>query len=183
MSKRTLIAGLAAAAIAVTAAGCGGDDENNASPGTAMDEPPAAQVDASRGDIVEVAGSTRSLSTLTSAVGAADLASTLQGEGPFTVFAPTNAAFAEIQGTVDTLLEPRNKDQLTSVLTYHVVPGELKAADLRDGQRLTTVNGAKLTVDVSGGAVKVGGARVEKADVATSNGVVHVIDTVLVPEA
>ena len=111
-----------------------------------------------------------------------DLATTLQGKGPYTVFAPTDQAFQGLpKGTLDTLLKPANKDQLTSVLTYHVVPGKVTAAQLKDGQELTTVNGEKLTVSIDGKTVKVGDATVTKADVPASNGVVHVIDTVLQP--
>ena len=134
-------------------------------------------------DIVATAQATKDLSTLVAAVTAADLVKTLQGEGPYTVFAPTNEAFADIQSTVDTLLMPENKDDLTNVLTYHVVPGTYTAADLTDGQELTTVQGEKLKVSIDGDTVKVGDATVAQADVTTSNGVVHVIDTVLVPPA
>lgn len=133
--------------------------------------------------IVETAAGIEDFSTLVAAVKAGGLVETLSGKGPFTVFAPTNDAFASIQDTVDTLLMPENKDDLKSVLTYHVVPGELKAADLTDGQELETVNGEKLTVSVNGDTVKVGDATVTTPDVDVSNGVVHVIDQVLVPPA
>ena len=116
-----------------------------------------------------------------SALKAANLVSTLEGKGPFTVFAPTNQAFSDIQPTVDKLLEPANKDELTKVLTYHVVPGTYTSADLKDGQKLKTVEGQDLTVSIKGGTVKVNDATVEKADIETSNGVVHIIDGVLVP--
>ncbi len=133
-------------------------------------------------DIVEVAQSAGSFNTLVAAVSAADLVETLQSEGPFTVFAPTDAAFAALPaGTVDTLLLPENKDQLTAILTYHVIPGKVMAADLA-GKRLSvaTVNGAKVHVDGRNG-VKVENATVISADVPASNGVIHVIDTVLLP--
>ncbi|MEI6448218.1 MAG: fasciclin domain-containing protein, partial [Actinomycetes bacterium] len=123
------------------------------------------------------------LTTLVVALKAVDLVSTLEGSGPFTVFAPTNAAFADIQSTVDTLLKPENKTQLQDVLKYHVVPGTYMAADLKDGQELTTAEGGKLKVTVKDGVVKVNGATVAAADVPASNGVVHVIDAVLVPES
>ncbi len=113
---------------------------------------------------------------------AAGLVETLSGPGPFTVFAPPNSAFAALPaGTVESLVEPANRGQLTSILTYHVVPGRLRAADLRDGQTLTTVNGATLTVRKMGNTVMVGGATVTQADVNASNGVAHVIDRVLMP--
>ena len=110
------------------------------------------------------------------------LAETLSGPGPFTVFAPPNSAFDALPtGTVASLLEPANKAKLTSVLTYHVVPGRLMAADLRDGQVLTTVNGETLTVHKSGNTVMIGDATITQADVAASNGVAHVINKVLMP--
>lgn len=177
MKKRTLAAVLAVLALAIVVAGCG-DDKDSSSTSTAA---PAATATAPSGDIVAVAQGTPDLSTLVAAVTAAGLGSTLQGEGPFTVFAPTNAAFADIQSTVDTLLKPANKKDLTNVLTYHVVPGTYKAADLKDGQELTTVQGDTLKVTVDGDTVKVNDATVTQADVAASNGTVHVIDKVLVP--
>lgn len=134
-------------------------------------------------DIVDVAQSAGSFNTLVAAVSAADLVDTLKSEGPFTVFAPTDEAFAALPaGTVDTLLLPENKDQLIAVLTYHVLPGKVMAADII-GQHLTvaTVNGATVSVDGRNGGVTVNGANVISADVAASNGVIHVIDTVLLP--
>ena len=136
--------------------------------------------------LVENAAEASTLTTLVAAVQAADLAATLSGPGPFTVFAPTNSAFDKLpDGTVSTLTQPANKGQLTGILTYHVVPGRLSAADLRDGQMLTTVNGEQLRVTVNGGTVMVGNsqgmATVTQADVYASNGVAHTIDTVLMP--
>ncbi|KAA3436468.1 fasciclin domain-containing protein [Rufibacter hautae] len=120
--------------------------------------------------------------TLVAAVKAAGLAETLMGAGPFTVFAPTNAAFAKLPaGTVETLLQPENKAKLTSVLTYHVVPGRLQAKDLKDGQKLTTVQGETLTVSKKGNDVMINGARISTPNVMSSNGVTHVIDTVVLP--
>ncbi|MCV3274021.1 fasciclin domain-containing protein [Roseobacter sinensis] len=133
-------------------------------------------------DIVEVAQSAGSFDTLVAAVTAADLADTLKSEGPFTVFAPTDEAFAALpEGTVETLLKPENKDQLTAILTYHVLPGKVMAADVA-GQRLSpaTVNGKTVHVDGRNG-VKVNDATVTAADIAASNGVIHVIDKVLLP--
>lgn len=138
-------------------------------------------------DIVALASATPALSTLVTAVQAADLVGTLQGEGPFTVFAPTNDAFAALpEGALDSLLLPENKDQLAGVLTYHVVAGNVLSSDLSDGQIVTTVQGEKLTVSIMDGKVyitdaKGGKAMVTQADVDASNGVVHVIDSVLLP--
>lgn len=134
----------------------------------------------SKKDIVAIAS--ESAKTLAAAVTAAGLVKTLQGTGPFTVFAPTDAAFAAIQGDVDTLLKPENKAKLTDILTYHVVSGNAMAADLEDGQELTTVQGGKLKVTINGDNVMIGDAQVTMADVEASNGVVHVIDKVLMPE-
>ena len=178
MKKRLMFLILCLSAVALVAAGCGDDEKDTTTAATTTTQAAAAEQ-----DIVATAQATPDLSTLVAAVTAADLVETLQGEGPFTVFAPTNEAFADIQSTVDTLLEPENKDDLTNVLTYHVVPGTYAAADLKDGQELTTVQGEKLTVSVDGDTVKVGDATVTQADVTTSNGVVHVIDKVLVPPA
>ena len=133
----------------------------------------------SKKDIVAIAS--ESAKTLAAAVTAAGLVQTLQGAGPFTVFAPTDSAFAAIQKDVDTLLKPENKEKLASILTYHVVSGETMAADLKDGQELTTVQGGKLKVAIKGDKVMIGEANVTMADVAASNGVVHVIDKVLMP--
>ena len=130
-------------------------------------------------DIVAIAAT--DAKTLAAAVKAAGLVETLQGNGPFTVFAPTDAAFADIQSEVDKLLKPENKSNLSKILTYHVVSGKMKAADLRDGQDLTTVQGSKLKVMVKDGTVTVGNAKVTTADIIASNGVIHVIDKVLLP--
>lgn len=131
-------------------------------------------------NIVQNAAGSADHSTLVAAVTAAGLAETLSGTGPFTVFAPTNAAFEKLPaGTVETLLKPEMKADLTSVLTYHVVPGALKAADLKDGQKLKTVQGQELTVSIKDGKVMIDGATVTIADVVSSNGVTHVIDAVV----
>ncbi len=119
--------------------------------------------------------------TLTAAVKAAGLVETLQSEGPFTVFAPTDAAFAAIQTEVDKLLKPESKAKLSEVLKYHVVSGKTMASNLKDGQELTTVEGSKLKVTVKDGTVTVGGARVTDSDISASNGVIHIIDKVLLP--
>jgi len=131
-------------------------------------------------DIVEIAST--DCKTLAAAVTAADLVETLQGEGPFTVFAPIDGAFAKIQSDVDELLQPENKAKLAKILTYHVVSGELMADDLEDGQELTTVEGSTLQVVVKDGEVTVGGAKVITTDIEASNGVIHLINKVLMPE-
>ena len=130
-------------------------------------------------DIVGIAS--ESAKTLAAAVTAAGLVDTLKGSGPFTVFAPTDNAFAAIQKDVDELLKPENKKKLTDILTYHVVSGNAMAADLEDGQEFTTVQGGKLKVSIKGGKMMINDANVTMADVAASNGVVHVIDKVLMP--
>ncbi len=134
-------------------------------------------------NIVENAANSSDHTTLVAAVKAAGLAETLSGAGPFTVFAPTNAAFSKLPaGTVDKLLKPEMKGDLTKVLTYHVVAGALKSSDLKDGQKLKTVQGSELTVHIKDGKVMINGANVEIADVISSNGVTHVIDQVLMPK-
>lgn len=134
-------------------------------------------------NIVENASASSDHTTLVAAVKAADLAGTLSGAGPFTVFAPTNAAFESLPaGTVDNLLKPENKGQLTNVLTYHVVPGKYMAADLKDGQKLTTVQGKELTVMMKDGKVMIDGATVTTPNVVSSNGVTHVVDAVVMPK-
>ncbi|HHP7242211.1 MAG TPA: fasciclin domain-containing protein [Cyclobacteriaceae bacterium] len=132
-------------------------------------------------NIVELAVGTESLSTLVTAVKAADLVQTLSGDGPFTVFAPTNEAFGNLpDGTLEMLLKPENKDKLVAVLTYHVVSGKVKSTDLKNGMKAETVQGEKISVDLSSGA-KINDANVAKADIMASNGVVHVIDKVILP--
>jgi uncharacterized surface protein with fasciclin (FAS1) repeats len=137
-------------------------------------------------DIVATAIATPELSTLVSAVTAGGLVETLQGDGPFTVFAPTNSAFAALPaGTLDTLLLPENVADLQGILTYHVVPGIVVADDLSDGMTVETVSGETITINVAAdGTVSINGvATVVAADVTTANGVVHVIDSVLLPPA
>jgi len=126
--------------------------------------------------------SAESAKTLAAAVTAADLVTTLEGKGPFTVFAPTDAAFASIQKDVDSLLKPENKAKLANILTYHVVSGKHMAAELKDGGELTTVQGEKLKVSLKDNKVMIGEAHVTTTDVAASNGVVHLIDKVLMPK-
>lgn len=138
-------------------------------------------------NIVDNAVHSKDHTTLVAAVKAAGLVDTLEGPGPFTVFAPTNAAFGKLpKGTVETLVKPENKATLTKILTYHVVPGRLEASDLTDGKTLTTVEGEQLTVRNSGGSISIvdakgGVSRVTIPNVNQSNGVIHVVNTVLMP--
>lgn len=135
------------------------------------------------GTIVDVAAGNPQFSTLVAAVKAAGLVETLNGTGPFTVFAPTNEAFAKLPaGTLDDLLKPENKAKLASILTYHVVSGKVLAADAVKLDKATTVNGAEADINVAGGTVTIDGATITATDVAASNGVIHVIDTVMLPE-
>lgn len=146
-------------------------------------EAPAEEMEASsaEGTIIEVASANDSFKTLVAAIKAADLAETLSGEGPFTVFAPSEEAFAALPpGTVDTLLKPENKDKLVKILSYHVVPAKAVSTDLESGE-VTTVAGDPVKVTVEGGGVTVNDASVVQADVMGSNGVIHVIDKVLLP--
>ncbi len=131
-------------------------------------------------DIVAI--STTNCKTLAAAAKAAGLVETLQGKGPFTVFAPADSAFVAIQAEVDKLLKTENKSNLSKILTYHVVSGKMHAADLKDGQELTTVEGSKLKILIKDGTGTVGNAKVTTADIGASNGVIHVIDKVLLPE-
>ncbi|MCY7359450.1 MAG: fasciclin domain-containing protein [Rudanella sp.] len=134
-------------------------------------------------NIVETAVSNGSFKTLVAAVTAAGLAETLSGTGPFTVFAPVDAAFEALPaGTVDTLVKPENKAQLTGILTYHVVAGKVMSSDLTDGMTVTTVNGQTITIHLTDGKVMINNAEVIIADVDTDNGVVHAINAVLMPK-
>ncbi len=133
-------------------------------------------------DIVDTAVSAGQFNTLAAALEAADLVDTLKGDGPFTVFAPTDEAFAKLpEGTVETLLKPENRDQLVAILTYHVVPGEVDAAKVVTLSEATTVNGADVSIAVDGNAVRIDNANVIKTDIRASNGLIHVIDTVILP--
>jgi len=135
-------------------------------------------------DIVETAAANEDFTTLVAAVSAAGLVETLQGPGPFTVFAPTNEAFAALPaGTVETLLLPDNIADLQAILTYHVVAGDVRSTDLSDGMVVETVNGETITIGVSDSGVTINGTNVVAADIETSNGVIHVIDSVILPPA
>lgn len=134
-------------------------------------------------DIVDTAVEAGSFSTLAAALEAGDLVGTLKSDGPFTVFAPTDEAFAKLpEGTVESLLKPENKDQLVAILTYHVVPGKVMAADVITLNSATTVNGADLSISIEDEMVFVNDAQVIATDVAASNGVIHVVDTVILPQ-
>lgn len=146
------------------------------------DNSSATEEEAPTNNIVETAVAAGSFQTLVAAVQAADLVDTLSGAGPFTVFAPTDAAFANLpDGTVESLLLPENKDQLVSILSYHVVAGNVTSDQVTGLSKATTVQGADLDIAVVDGAVQINSATVVQADVLASNGVIHVIDTVLLP--
>jgi uncharacterized surface protein with fasciclin (FAS1) repeats len=163
-------------------------DDNKKTETTSQSQQTQATEKKTTANIVVLASDTPTLSTLVTAVKAANLVETLQGTGPFTVFAPTNSAFEALPaGTLDSLLKPENVEQLKSILTYHVVSGKVMAADLKDGQEITTVQGGKLIVKITDGKVYLVDAKgnqvtVEKADVDASNGVVHIINGVLLPQ-
>jgi len=151
----------------------------------AADEPMAPPEPVTQPNIVETAVAADDFTTLVTAVTAAELAEVLSGPGPFTVFAPTDAAFAALpEGTVETLLQPDSQADLAGILTYHVVPGAVSASDLADGMTVETINGETITfaIDAEGG-VMVNDANVVAADIEASNGIIHVIDTVLIPAA
>ena len=188
--RTTLVA--VAAATALTLAACSSDDGTSteataaatmaaSSVPMASEEPTMAATEAAGvGTIVDVAAGTEGFGTLVAAVQAAGLAETLSGEGPFTVFAPTDEAFAALpEGVLDALLLPENKDTLVKILTYHVVPGTVMAADVTDGE-VATVEGQTVTLSTADG-VTVNGAKVVQADVVADNGVIHVIDAVILP--
>ena len=140
------------------------------------------QARAAEKDIVDTAVAAGQFKTLASAIQAAGLVDTLKGDGPFTVFAPTDEAFAKLPaGTVENLLKPENKEQLVAILTYHVVPGKVEAAQVVTMDEAKTVNGKMVDIKVKGDTAMVNDAKVTKTDIAASNGVIHVIDTVIMP--
>jgi uncharacterized surface protein with fasciclin (FAS1) repeats len=153
-----------------------------ASPSLYAGECQASKCQAGQKDIVDTAVAAGSFETLATAVTKAGLVETLKGKGPFTVFAPTDDAFAKLpEGTVADLIKPENKSKLTSILTYHVVPGKVMAADVVKLTEAGTVQGSSVDIKVEDGKVYVDGAQVVKADIACSNGVIHVIDSVILP--
>ena len=142
-----------------------------------------APAQAQEKDIVDTAVAAGSFKTLAKALQAAGLVDTLKGNGPFTVFAPTDEAFAKLPpGTLESLLKPENKQKLTEILTYHVVAGKVTAAQAMKVNSAKTVNGKQLKISTTGGTVLVDDAKVAKADVMASNGVIHVVDSVLLPK-
>jgi uncharacterized surface protein with fasciclin (FAS1) repeats len=185
MKKNFLSLLAAATIIAGTFAACNNNAEKKPAEDTAATakEQPAEPKPEAPKDVVDIAMGSADHSTLVAAVKAAGLVETLKGAGPFTIFAPTNTAFAALPaGTVDNLLKPESKDKLTGILTYHVVAGSVKAADLKDGQKVKTLQGGELTVSIKDGKVMINGATVTAADLTGSNGVIHVIDAVLMPK-
>lgn len=171
LSRRARLMTALALAAGLGAAGCSDEEGGDPTP-----TPTAMK------DIVDTAVAAGSFTTLVAAVQAADLVATLKSPGPFTVFAPTDAAFSMLPaGTVENLLKPENKAQLASVLTYHVASGRLPATDVAGRTSIPTVQGQSVTVAASGGAVKLDAATVTQTDIACSNGIIHVIDRVLLP--
>lgn len=175
-NTRSVLAGVALVALTLT--GCAAAEETPAEEETSMvEESPAAEA----GNIIDVAVGAGSFNTLASALELAGLIPTLQSEGPFTVFAPTDEAFAQLpEGVLDALLLPENVEILTSILTYHVVSGTVMAADVTTGD-VATVEGSTISIDTANGVVLNGTATVTSADVTASNGVIHVIDAVILP--
>ncbi len=187
MLRLTLRSAFVAATLSLVACGGGEAAAPAQDPTTAgkmtPPAPAAGATSMTKSDIVDTANAAGSFKTLLAAVKAADLESTLRGTGPFTVFAPTDEAFAKLPaGTVESLIKPENKDKLKAILTYHVVSGNVGSAAAMKLTTAKTVNGKELKLDASGGMLHVGKAMVTKADIAASNGVIHVIDTVLLPE-
>jgi uncharacterized surface protein with fasciclin (FAS1) repeats len=174
------------AAIAMFAAACSSDSSTTSAASAGTESMSSATPDTSSMTITDIAAANPDFSTLVAAIDAGGLTETLSGEGPYTVFAPTNAAFEALPaGTLDSLIKPANKDQLAEILTYHVVAGEVMAADVTPGN-VTTVNGADLTVSEDMGTVSItdgqgNTAQVTATDIVASNGVIHVIDAVLLP--
>jgi uncharacterized surface protein with fasciclin (FAS1) repeats len=186
-SKATIVA-VVVAVLLIIGVGIWAFNANNSNEETSEETTSQNTEAAPTQNIVEIASATADLSTLVTAVQAAGLVETLSGEGPFTVLAPTNAAFEALpEGTLDTLLKPENKEQLSDILTYHVVSGSVMSSDLTNGQKVKTVNGQELTVEITDGNVffvdaKGGKAQVTTADVKATNGVVHIINAVLLPQ-
>lgn len=150
---------------------------------TVILSPVAARAEKPTKNVVEIAAGNKDFSTLVTAIKAAGLAETLSGTGPFTIFAPTNEAFAKLPaGTLEDLLKPENKDKLAAILTYHVLAAKVMGTDVKAG-KAETVNGAELTITTEGGGVMVNKAKVTKTDIAGTNGIIHVIDSVLMPPA
>ncbi len=168
--------------ITASALGCGGETPPAASPASGDTATTSDAPSAAKSDIVDTAVAAGQFNTLTAALKAAGLVDTLKGAGPFTVFAPTDDAFKKLPpGTVDSLLKPENKAKLTAILTYHVVSGKVMAADAMKLTSAKTLEGASAKIAVVGDSVMIDKAKVVKADIECSNGVIHVIDTVIMP--
>jgi uncharacterized surface protein with fasciclin (FAS1) repeats len=184
--KKLKLSAMALAMVSLVACGSGeSETATTDSPTTisSTETTTPAPAPAAPATVVDIAVGSPDHSTLVAAVTAAGLAETLSGAGPFTVFAPTNAAFAALPaGTLDDLLKPENKAKLASILTFHVVAGAVKSTDLTDGMKAKTVNGEEVTINVKEGKVTVNGANVTTADLVAGNGVVHVIDAVILPK-
>ncbi len=189
MKQRALIVRMVSSAallgatwLMISVSGCSSSNDNSGTGGSGGAGATGGAGAAASKDVVDTAVATGNFTTLVAAVQAADLTTTLKGPGPFTVFAPTDAAFAKLPaGTVDDLLKPENKAKLQAVLEYHVVSGKVLAADVVKLTKATTLEGADVTITVSGTSVKINDANVIMTDVAASNGVIHVIDAVLLP--
>ena len=185
-TRKNPLAVAAVLAVGMLAAACGSSSSSASSPTSSTTPAATASAATASKNIVQIAESNPNFSTLVSAVKAAGLVSTLEGSGPFTVFAPTNAAFAALPaGTLPTLLEPANKAMLTRILTYHVVSGALKADQIMPGA-VKTVNGATFTVNSAGGKLTItdgkgNTAQIFQTNIVASNGVIHVINAVLLP--
>jgi uncharacterized surface protein with fasciclin (FAS1) repeats len=186
-NKSLLFALAISTALIFTACNDGGEKATETTteskPATEMSADTVATAPATPATVVDIAVGSADHTTLVAAVKAAGLVETLSGAGPFTVFAPTNAGFDKLpKGTVESLLTPEKKADLTGILTYHVVAGAVKAADLKDGQMVKTLNGKELKVTIKDGKVMIDGATVTAADLSAGNGVVHVIDAVVLPK-
>ena len=182
MKKNILNMLVAVAISSATLVACNNEEtKKTETPAEAVKE--EATVAPAATDVIDIAIASADHTTLVTAVKAAGLVETLKGAGPVTIFAPTNAAFAALPaGTVDGLLKPESKASLTNILTYHVVAGAVKAADLKDGQKVKTLQGEELIVSIKDGKVMINGANVTAADLTGTNGVIHVIDAVLMPK-
>jgi uncharacterized surface protein with fasciclin (FAS1) repeats len=183
LMKVSSVFALTAALAATTVVGQDNPARDNALP-AAVTARKVVVDDSKKLDVVETATKAGSFKTLTAAIKATGLTETLKGKGPFTVFAPTDEAFAKLpKGTLETLLKPEGKEKLTAILTYHVVPGDIMAAEVATMKQAKTVNGESLAIKRNGDTVMIDEAKITKPDIACSNGVIHVIDTVLMPKA
>ncbi|MEM1107755.1 MAG: fasciclin domain-containing protein [Planctomycetota bacterium] len=182
MKRFTTLAGTTSALAVAAALGFAASPVLAGGEGCNYDKKSAKTASAASPDIVDTAVSAGSFNTLVAAVQAAGLVDTLKGEGPFTVMAPTDEAFAKLpEGTVESLLEPENRDQLVAILTYHVIPAKAKAKDALKAGDVATVQGQELSFAIDEEQAQVNGINIVQADILTSNGVIHVIDEVLLP--